>query len=106
MWSDQTNRRGLPGTESGKRALEGALAGNPPGWGAEKVAALKVLRAFSGTLIGWMVAAGPGWDGLPFLAVIGLFAAIGGVLPGAMLDLKSRAGRTSSVGPCWTRWTF
>jgi tight adherence protein C len=66
------------------------LAGSPPGWTADKVAALKMLGAGSGLVLGWLVATAVGVEGLPYAGALILFGGIGGLIPGATLDIKAK----------------
>jgi tight adherence protein C len=66
------------------------LAGNPPAWTADKVAAVKMLGGATGTVLGWLVASALGMEGLPLVGVLLFFGGIGTLIPGATLDIKSR----------------
>jgi tight adherence protein C len=66
------------------------LAGSPPGWTADRVAALKVLAAGSGVALGWLVAMALGLNGLTYVGALILFGGIGGLIPGATLDIKAK----------------
>lgn len=66
------------------------LAGSPPAWSADKVAAVKVLGTVIGTVLGWLVATALGVVGLPYTGAIVLFGGIGTLIPGAVLDIKAR----------------
>jgi tight adherence protein C len=67
------------------------LLGNPAGWDAEKIAALKVISAGGGVALGFLAASTIGWEGLRFYGVILVVGGIGTLLPGAMLDMKAKA---------------
>jgi tight adherence protein C len=67
------------------------LMGSPPGWDADKLAAIKVMGAITGVGLGWLSAAALGREGLMYWSVILVMGGIGALLPGAMLDLKARS---------------
>jgi tight adherence protein C len=66
------------------------LMGSPPGWDADKLAALKVMGAITGVGLGWLCATALGWEGLMYWSVVLLVGGIGALLPGTTLDLKAR----------------
>jgi tight adherence protein C len=66
------------------------LMGSPPGWDADKLAALKVMGAIIGVGLGWLCATVLGWEGLMYWSVVLLVGGIGALLPGTTLDLKAR----------------
>jgi tight adherence protein C len=67
------------------------LAGSPPAWSADKVAAVKVLGTVIGTVLGWLVATSLSFEALPYMGVIVLFGGIGTLIPGAVLDIKAKS---------------
>jgi tight adherence protein C len=66
------------------------LMGSPPGWDADKLAAIKVMGAITGVGLGWLSATALGREGLMYWSVILVMGGIGALLPGAMLDIKAR----------------
>jgi tight adherence protein C len=66
------------------------LAGSPPAWTADKVATIKVIAAGAGAALGWLVAITLGLEGVPFVGAILLFGGVGGLIPGATIDIKAR----------------
>src|SRR5919109_1848635 len=72
------------------------LMGSPPGWDADKVAALKILGTVLGVLLGWAFASVLGWSGLMYAAVIVVVGGIGALMPGATLDLQAK-GRQERI---------
>lgn len=66
------------------------LAGSPPAWSADKIAALKVLGAVAGLALGWLVATALGLRGLPYVGALVLFGGVWALIPGATLDIKAR----------------
>jgi tight adherence protein C len=66
------------------------LMGTPPGWDADKLAAIKVMGAITGVGLGWLSATALGREGLMYWSVILVMGGIGALLPGAMLDIKAR----------------
>lgn len=66
------------------------LMGSPPGWDADKLAALKVMGAIIGVGVGWLSAVALGREGLMYWSVILVVGGIGAVVPGATIDLKAR----------------
>jgi tight adherence protein C len=66
------------------------LMGSPPGWDADKLAALKVMGAIAGVGLGWLSATVLGREGLMYWMVILVVGGIGALLPGTILDLKAR----------------
>ncbi|MBI4730369.1 MAG: type II secretion system F family protein [Acidobacteria bacterium] len=67
------------------------LAGNPKGWDAEKVAALKVIGAAAGAAAGWGAAVLTHFAGLGLIGFVGFLGAIGYTAPDAILAGKVRA---------------
>jgi tight adherence protein C len=64
------------------------LAGNPPGWDAERVLAFKVIGVVGGVVGGFAISAIAGLGGLTALAIIVLLGFVGFVAPDAILDGK------------------
>jgi tight adherence protein C len=72
------------------------LAGNPPKWDAEKVAAFKVIGFFAGAFVAFSVTRVVHVSGMLSLAAIVLFGFLGYLMPGAMLGQKA-AGRQEAL---------
>jgi tight adherence protein C len=72
------------------------LAGSPPAWSADKVAAAKVLGAVTGVVLGWLVATAFGLGGVPYVGALVLLGGLGAVLPGAIVDIKAK-GRQEMI---------
>ena len=66
------------------------LAGNPPAWTADRVAATKVLGAACGVVLGWVMASMFGFGGLLLAGSVLLLGGIGSLIPGATLDMKAK----------------
>jgi tight adherence protein C len=65
------------------------LAGSPPGWDAEKVAATKIFGAVGGMVMGAVLAALAGLAGNLWIAAAAFLAAFGYLVPGAGLGQKA-----------------
>jgi tight adherence protein C len=72
------------------------LAGNPPGWDAEKVAAFKVIGFVAGGFLAVLVTRVAHLSGMLSLTAIALFAFLGYMLPGTTLGQKA-AGRQEAI---------
>ncbi|MEX2101634.1 MAG: type II secretion system F family protein, partial [Actinomycetota bacterium] len=66
------------------------LAGNPPGWDAERVLAFKVLGVIGGAVGGLILAGIAGFSGMIVIAMLVLLGFVGFVGPDAILDGKVR----------------
>jgi tight adherence protein C len=67
------------------------LAGNPPRWDAERVVALKIVGAVVGFVVGLLLVALTPISGLVKVLFVGMFVAIGYVVPSAQLSSRASA---------------
>jgi tight adherence protein C len=72
------------------------LAGNPPGWTADKIAAIKVLAAGTGAAVGWLAAVALERGPLGLVGGAVVLGGIGALAPGATLDIKAK-GRQEGI---------
>lgn len=66
-------------------------AGNPEGWTAERVAALKIVGGIAGLILGLLFATVLPWTGVWRVIVAAFFTAVGYLLPGAYLGSIARS---------------
>ncbi len=66
------------------------LAGSPPGWDAEKVAALKIVGGFGGFALGLAISRVLQLGGVRSFGVMALFTAIGFLLPDGVVDVSAK----------------
>lgn len=82
-------RRITPADMRRRIARKLVLAGSPPGWDAEKIAAVKVFGSIGGGILGLVLAGLAGLSGSMYVGLAVFLAAFGYLIPGAGLGQKA-----------------